>query len=144
MKLSQHFDLSEFTISQTASRLGIDNDPPSHILPKLNTLAAGMEMVRELLGDNPISISSGYRSAAINAAVKGSQGSQHLLGEACDFTCPSFGMTFDIVQAIVQSDIQYDQVIAEFGNKGWVHISFSTRNRKQALIIDSAGTRAFV
>jgi hypothetical protein len=100
-----------------------------------------MEMVRELLGSKPISISSGYRSPALNAAVRGQISSQHQLGEACDFTCPSFGTPADIVKAIVASDVPYDQVIQEFNS--WVHVSFSTRNRQQALIIDKNGTREF-
>ena len=142
MQLSEHFNLDEFIVSQTASRLGIVNYPPSHILPSLNRLAAGMEDVRTLLG-HPITISSGYRSAALNAEVRGAQGSQHLLGEACDFVCPRFGTPIEIVAAIIASGIEYDQVIQEFGAAGWVHISFSDRHRRQALIVDSTGTRAY-
>ena len=43
MKLSEHFDLSEFTHSQTADRLGIDNAPPTNLFTKLQALAMGME-----------------------------------------------------------------------------------------------------
>lgn len=140
MNLSEHFTLSEFTHSQTASRLSIDNDPPAHILPKLATTAAGMELVRELLG-KPITVSSGYRGPALNAAVKGSKHSQHLTGEACDFICPAFGTPKVIVATLMASDVPFDQVIVEFSS--WVHISFSLRNRREALIIDSTGTRGF-
>ena len=146
MKLSPHFQLAEFVQSQTASRHSIDNDPPAHILPKLATLAAGMEQVRTLLKNKPISISSGYRGPVLNAIIKGSKHSQHMTGEACDFVCPAYGTPKDIVKAIVNSNIAYDQVIQEFFSSsggGWVHISFSDRGRKQALIIDSTGTRAY-
>lgn len=144
MKLTQHFALEEFTHSQTADRLGIDNTPPADIFRNLNALANGMEEVRELLGGKPITISSGYRCLALNAAVGSKPTSQHALGQACDFICPAFGSPAHIVAAIVASDIGYDQVIQEFADKpgkGWVHISFSGRNRKQALIIDGQGTR---
>jgi hypothetical protein len=51
----------------------------------------------------------------------------------------------DVVKAIIASDIGYDQIIREFNS--WTHISvpnsFSTLPRKQALIIDKAGTRAY-
>ena len=144
MNLSKHFTLAEMVQSQTASRHSIDNDPPAHILPKLATLAAGMEQVRTLLKNKPISISSGYRGPVLNAVIKGSKHSQHMTGEACDFVCPAYGTPKDIVKAIVNSNIAYDQVIEEFGVKGWVHISFSDRNRKQALIIDSTGTREYI
>ncbi len=146
MKLSPNFYLSEFTHSQTASRFSIDNDPPAYILPKLATLAQGMEQVRTLLGNKPLLISSGYRSPVLNSTVKGSKLSQHLTGEACDFTCPTFGGPDLIVEAIIASNIKYDQIIREFFSSsggGWVHISFSERNRRQALIIDSMGTRSY-
>jgi len=42
---------------------------------------------------------------------------------------------------IIESNIQYDQLILEYD--AWVHISFSARNRRQVLIIDSKGTRSF-
>ena len=140
MNLSTHFTLDEFTHSQTAARRNIDNSPPAYIIPKLAATAAGMELVRALLG-KPISLSSGYRGPALNSVVRGSKNSQHMTGEACDFVCPAFGTPDKIVKAILSSSIPYDQLILEFSS--WVHISFSDRNRKQALIIDSAGTREY-
>lgn len=141
MYLSTNFTLDEFTNSQTAERNGIDNTPPDSLLPTLRQTAYGMELVRTLLGDKAILVSSAYRSPALNAAVNGSNGSQHLLGEAVDFTCPTYGTPEQIVRAIIASKIPYDQVIQEFGR--WVHISFGPRNRRQALVIDKQGTRAF-
>lgn len=141
MQLSIHFTLDEFTHSQTAARAGIDNDPPIDVLKNLQRTAQGLELVRTYLGSAPIHVSSGYRSPALNAAVKGAANSQHLTGQAVDFTCPSYGEPYQIVAALRESSIPYDQVICEFGR--WVHISFSDMNRKQALIIDQTGTRAF-
>jgi len=141
VKLTTHFDLAEFTHSQAAGRLGIDNTAPQHVLANLARLAQGMELVRMLLGDKPLSISSGYRCGALNKAVGGSAGSQHLTGQACDFICPAYGTPAQIVAAIVASDVPFDQVIQEFDS--WVHISFSDRNRRQALIIDKKGARAW-
>jgi zinc D-Ala-D-Ala carboxypeptidase len=141
MYLSTNFTLDEFTHSQTAARNGIDNTPPDSLLPTLRQTAYGMELVRTLLGDRAVLVSSGYRGPALNAAVNGSNGSQHLLGEAVDFTCPSYGNPEQIVRAIVASNIPFDQVIQEFGR--WVHISFGPRNRRNALVIDKQGTRAF-
>lgn len=143
MNLSEHFTLSEFINSQTASRLGLANDPPVNLLPALKATAAGMEQVRTLLGDKPILVSSAYRSPALNDAVHGQRASQHLLGEAVDFTCPSFGDVLRIMKTIATSTIAYDQLIQEFGYDGWVHVSFSERNRKQRLVIDNTGTRPY-
>lgn len=146
MYLSTNFTVDEFIASQCAAREGIDNDLPIELLPAARQTAYGLEMVRTLLGDKPILISSGYRSAALNKAVKGSNGSQHLVAEAVDFTCPTYGTPAQIVQALVKSPIPFDQVIQEYStskNGGWVHISFSGKGRRQALIIDNNGTRPY-
>ena len=139
--LTKNFDLSEFIDSQTAARQRIDNTPPVEVFKALTITAQGMEQVRAYLGNKPILISSGYRSPALNAAVRGSQGSQHLLGQAVDFTCPGFGTPAQVMAALVESDIQFDQCLLEFGR--WIHISFSDRNRRQALVIDSQGSRSY-
>ncbi len=142
MYLSENFTIEEFTASQTAAREGIDNDIPIELLSAAKRTAYGLEMVRTLLGDKPILISSGYRSHALNEKVKGSKGSQHLVAEAVDFTCPSYGTPAQIVNTLVKSQLYYDQCILEFGR--WVHISFNDEhNRKQALIIDKDGTREY-
>ena len=56
--LSTNFTLDELTLSQTASRMGIDNDPPLDVYDNLKILAYGMEEVRKELGDKPILISA--------------------------------------------------------------------------------------
>lgn len=148
MNLSTHFSLEEFTASQTASRLGLDNTPPPEVQSRLKNTAMGLEAVRILLGA-PIIVNSGYRSPIVNKAVGGAQNSQHLTGEAVDFICPGFGSVEEVVRAIASSQIPYDQIISEFvpkggGNGGWCHISFTAKpGRKQALVIDHDGTRMF-
>jgi hypothetical protein len=137
MNLSEHFTLSELTHTST----GLDNTPPPDVVLHLTKTAYGLEEVRTLLGDNPIRVSSGYRSPAVNRKVGGAQDSQHLTGCAVDFTCPAFGTPEDIVREIVASDIAFDQCIHEF--KRWVHISFTGSNRRMALVIDNLGTRSF-
>jgi zinc D-Ala-D-Ala carboxypeptidase len=139
MYLSANFTLDEAVNSQTAARLSIDNDPTSDVLENMKQAAYGLEQVRTELG-GPILVSSWYRSPALNAAVHGAQGSSHLLGWAVDFTCPSFGTPDDIVRKLMESSIPFKQVIREFGR--WVHIDFNG-DKRQALIIDSTGTRGF-
>ena len=141
MMLSPNFALSEFTESQTATRLGLDNDPPAELYETLKATARCMEDIRDLLGGKPVLISSAYRSPEVNKAVGGSANSQHTKGEAVDFTCPKFGTPRDIVTKIKDSPLLFDQLILEYDR--WVHISFSTRNRRQVLIIDRNGTRPF-
>ena len=137
--LSPHFTLDELTFSQTAERLGLNNDPGPEVLAALKRTALGLEAVRVRLGGAPILVSSGYRAPPVNAAVGGSPSSQHMRGEAVDFTAPRFGVPRQIVDALADSDVPYDQLILEFGR--WVHISFSGNPRRHALVIDRSGTR---
>jgi zinc D-Ala-D-Ala carboxypeptidase len=139
MKLSPHFTLDEFTVSQTAARRGIDNRPPLEVIENLKRVALGLEGIRILLGV-PIIISSGYRSPALNKAVGGAKTSQHVTGEAVDFTAPGFGSPRHVVDRIVDAGIEFDQCIVEFDS--WVHCSFVKNSaRRMALIIDRDGTR---
>ena len=139
MQISKHFTLSEFTHSQTAARLGIDNTAPAYVLPALQRTAQGLEQVRDLLGGKPIIVSSGYRSPALNKAIGSKATSQHTTGQAVDFTCPAFGTPREIVAVLVDSGIQYDQCLLEFS--AWVHLSFADKPRGQTLIIDKTGTK---
>jgi len=144
MNLSPHFTLEELTRSQIAARRGINNDPTPAILANLKRLAKFLEQVR-LLFDEPINVSSGYRNEQVNELVGGAKNSQHLTGLAADFTIRGYTID-DIVRTIVDSNLQYDQVIAEYG--AWVHISIppidSLKPRLQALVIDKSGTKVFV
>lgn len=139
MNLSPHFTLEEMTVSQAAARKGLDNTPSPDVLARMRNTAQGMEGVRVVLGGAPIIISSGYRSPAVNAAVGGAKNSQHMTGEAVDFTAPRFGSVGEVFEAIKRSGVKFDQLIQEFGS--WVHISFSDKPRGQTLIIDRNGTR---
>lgn len=131
-KLSPHFTLEEFTVSQTAARKGLNNTPSEDIVKVLTNTANQMEAVRKLLGA-PITINSGYRSPEVNKAVGGARNSQHMTGEAVDFIAPGFGSVSAIVERIKSSGLVFDQLIDEYGS--WVHISFSEKPRKQVLTI---------
>ena len=139
MNLSPHFTLAEFTVSDTAARRGIDNDPPLDLLPALKRTAQGLEAVRVRLGCATVVITSGFRCQALNDAVGGRPMSQHLWGEAADFIAPRFGTPAEVAAALRDSGIEYDQLLLEFGR--WVHISFADKPRHQALVIDQRGTR---
>lgn len=138
--LSKYFSLRELTFSKIAEDNDIDNTPTPAILEKLKYTAQQLDKVRELLGC-PVIINSGYRSLAVNRAIGSSDNSQHVRGEAVDFRTIEHTPR-RIVELIKQSNIEFDQLILEFDS--WVHISFSSRNRKQILIIDGKGSRIFV
>ena len=142
--MTPHFTLKEFTRSTTAATYNIDNSPSLSHQANLKRLAETMEKVRELLGSNPIIISSGYRSPALNKAVRGSAKSAHCKGLAVDFVCSKFGTPAEIFKALRNSDIEFDQLIEEnVGGKQWIHFGLSeTSNRMQTLLINDKGTFA--
>ncbi len=143
MRLTEHFDLSEFTVSQTAARFGIDNTPDDTIIQNLHALAEVLEDIRKVLG-KPVIISSGYRSFTVNKLVGGAVNSFHTKGLAADFTCPGFGNIDSICRALYpkMQEFGIDQLIKEFNS--WVHVGIAaegTDARHMALTIDNEGTR---
>jgi len=133
MKITEHFTLEELSFSEAAARLGLDNTPMQAVITNLGLVAAVMERIRTLLGDRPIVVHSGYRSAEVNQAVGGVVTSAHCHGLACDFVCPAFGTPAEVALAILRSDIEYDQLILEYG---WVHVGLAQQgllSRREAL-----------
>jgi putative chitinase len=138
MQLSEHFNLKEFTKSETAIRKRIDNTPNSVHATNLKAVCEKiLEPVRNHFG-KPVRINSGYRGPALNAAVGGSSKSQHCNGEAVDFEID--GLANPELAKWVAANCEFDQIILEFydpkegPNSGWVHASYSAgKNRKQKL-----------
>jgi uncharacterized protein YcbK (DUF882 family) len=135
--MTPHFTLAELTHTDHRS---LDNTPNAGELANLQRLAEFLETVKTTLGGKPVMISSGYRSKAVNDAVGSKDSSHHRLGLAADFRVP--GVAPDaVVRALLH--LPYDQIIREFD--AWTHISITNgKPRRQALIIDRQGTRAFV
>ena len=135
--MTPHFTLAELTAT---SHRQFDNTPNETELANLQKLAEFLEEVKTLLDGKPIMINSAFRSKQVNDSVGSKDTSQHRLGYAADIRVP--GMTPDqVVRALIASDLPFDQVIREFD--AWTHISISPSPRRQALIIDRAGTRPF-
>jgi len=134
MNLSSHFTLEELVASEIAARLAIDNLPTDSMIEHMRTyLVPGLENLRNLLG-GPIHIASGYRSPELNAAVPGSAStSQHVKGEAADILVPSFGGPYAVCRKVITSGLAFDQVIFEYGDTGWCHISFAAAMRRSVL-----------
>jgi len=135
--MTPNFTLAELT---TTSHRQFDNTPNDAELANLQKLAEFLEEVKALLDGKPIMINSAFRSKQVNDSVGSKDTSQHRTGSAADIRVP--GMSPDaVVRALVASDLPFDQVIREFD--AWTHISISPTPRRQALIIDRAGTRPF-
>lgn len=139
-RLSPHLTLAEVTVSDTAKRLGIPNVPtPEHVANLQRLAAAIFEPIRLHFGV-PIYVSSGYRSAALNAVTpNAARVSQHLLGQALDLDQDGrdTGVRNVDVFEYIRTALPFDQLIWEYGdddNPDWVHVSYrATRRRGEIL-----------
>ena len=134
MKLSQHFDLSEFTRSESAKREGLDNTPTAEHLQNLRVLCEKvLEPIRLKYGS--INISSGYRGKMLNHFIGGSVNSDHCLGRAADLDMDDVGsgVTNKEIFEYIKDNLEIDQLINEF-NYSWIHVGYRKgANRKQIL-----------
>jgi|SRR5215475_2579382 len=146
--LSPHFTLQEMTYSATAISQGINNTPGPDQIAELQKLCAfTLEGIRTLCGDNPVVISSGYRSPQLNAAIGGASNSAHMYGCASDFTISGYGSPKQICQLLQKNlvALAIDQLIWEYpSGTQWVHVGIaippSTKPRHQVLTISPQGT----
>jgi hypothetical protein len=141
--MTPHFSLEEFTQSDTADRLGIDNTLPEILHDNARKTLEMMERIRFHI-DAPITITSGYRSKALNQAIGSKPTSDHTLAFAVDFKAPKAGKPYDIAKNLagVIDVIGIGQLILEFGS--WVHVSLARPDKaiNRIITIDKTGVRA--
>lgn len=130
-----NFTMSELLHSDIAEKYNISNIPDKKSLDNMLLLIVDcLQPIRNYIG-KPMIINSGYRSVRLNGhpLINGKNNSQHLTGQAADFTIK--GMTpKQIIEKINASGIEYDQLICE--HNIWVHVSYNKgHNRKQCFNI---------
>jgi len=150
MQLSKNLSLAEVIRSETAKRKGVSNMPTEAHIENFKLLAEKVfQPIREHFGV-PIHISSGYRSEALNKAIKGSNTSQHCTGEAIDIDMDATSVTNAEIFEYIKDNLEFDQLIWEFGtdaNPDWVHVSYEStgKQRKQILkAVKKGGTTSYV
>jgi hypothetical protein len=130
MILSEHFTLEEATYSETAIRMGINNQPNEQQLENMKSAAGHLEGVRNVTG--LLRVNSWLRLPDVNVAVGGSKVSSHMDGWAID--CSSSTHTpYELCELVKNTGIKFDQMIHEYGR--WMHISFAPEMRQQELTI---------
>ena len=145
-KLSQHFTLGELTKTNT----NIKNVPNEVQVENLKRLCGWLEMLRSEWnkrygeGNDPIIINSGYRSEAVNKAVGGVSGSNHLTGCAVDIHV--YGIEQLVRYAAILLDISdlnnedFDELLLERSPRGtyWLHFAVRpTGNRRKIRLIQT-------
>ncbi|WP_244512785.1 D-Ala-D-Ala carboxypeptidase family metallohydrolase [Prevotella sp. ne3005] len=154
LRLSPHFTLGEVT--KTSVKTAGENIPSRVAIENLKNLCENwLEELREnynliyegvgdCKGDEPIIITSGYRSPEVNKAVGGSPTSNHLTGCAVDIRCA--GIEQAIRYACILLDIadgtkrDYDELFIERSSKGnyWIHFAVRPKeNRRRTAFIQT-------
>ena len=134
MQLTENFTLEELIESSTAKAKKIDNTPDEVSKDKLIHLANDiLQPLRDKYG-SPITVTSGYRSDALNKAVGGVKTSQHRYGEAADIKCSDLKKLWKIaVEMVNNKEITVGQLIDE-KNLSWIHISLPTKTKKNQIL----------
>ena len=128
------FALKEFVKSNTAARLGINNNPSEDVKKNIELLVEKiLDPLRESFG-KPIIVTSGYRCKELNKAVGGAAKSQHMSGEAADIRTveDSKRANKELFNLIIELGLPFDQLINEH-DYDWVHVSYGKRNRRMIL-----------
>lgn len=112
-KLSPNFTVYEFRCRDGSDAIMIDQ-----------TLVVLLQAIREHFG-KPITITSGYRTAAHNTAVGGAKSSQHLLGRAADIQVA--GVSVEDVASYAEALMPDWGGVGRYPIKpgrarGWVHV----------------------
>jgi len=141
MKLSKNFTLAELTKSQTAIRMGLNNNPSEKQVENLKILCERLlQPVRDHFG-KVVTVSSGFRDLILNRTIGSGDGSQHIMGMAADIEI--FDVPNNELSDWIKENLMYDQLILEHFdinegvNSGWVHVSYNptiSLNRKEYLM----------
>ena len=130
-----NFTIQELTVSTTATATSkkINNDPTPEIVENLKQLVNNvLDPLRNAYG-KPIIVTSGYRSPALNAAVRGSKTSHHMKGQAADITTGSKQENKKLFELAQKLNLPFCQLIDE-KNFSWVHISYDKNNVKRQIL----------
>ena len=133
MQLTSNFSLKELTVSETATRKGLDNTPNETVIANLKILAENiLQPVRDHYGKS-VKVNSGYRSPEVNASVGGSKTSDHCKGQAADIEIT--GVANGDLAKYIAENFKFTQVILEFytqgvPDSGWVHVSYDANDLK--------------
>lgn len=142
----KYFTLQEFTNSNSAKKLNIDNTPETWQINNINEFVDNLlDPLREdwgkyctsnNLGSPGIFVNSGVRSFALNDAVGGSKTSSHIFGLAADIS-PVNGKMVEFKNFCIKwlDGKKFDQFISESENANgvpqWIHLGYKKYNGEQ-------------
>lgn len=143
-QLSKNFSLTELT---KTSVTWANNNPNADQIKSLQALVDNvLQPLRDKLG-MPITINSGFRSKAVNVAIRGALTSQHSLGEAADIEV--MGMSNRDLAEFIIKNFKFDQLILEEHvdgdpRSGWVHVSYRTGRLRNEVLTKPKGKNVYL
>lgn len=116
MKLSEHFQLSEFTRNSH----GLANDPPAEVIPVLREFCEKILEPLRTYVNRPVVITSGYRSVELNRKAGGLPNSYHRATStrcAADIQVGGIPLAGVFQWLCEESGLPFDKVILERGKR---------------------------
>ena len=127
----KYFTYNEFERSVTASRQAFDNRIPECAKANVVRLVDNvLDPLREAWG-RPITVTSGYRSSALNKAVGGVPTSMHLTGHAADITTGNEVDNRRLYQLAQDLKLPYFELIGKKYGFKWLHISYDPSRQQR-------------
>jgi uncharacterized protein YcbK (DUF882 family) len=116
IQLTKHFHLNEFLHPGCEKIINVP------LIENLRKLANRLEEARKLLGNRPITITSGLRTPEHNREVGGASKSEHLYGKAADIVVP--GLKASEVQRILKD---WEGGLGSYSS--WTHVDTGAKRR---------------
>lgn len=138
MKLTNHFDLSELTYTSLEKYLDENRKQAEPFKESLAMVCLELEKLREYIA-RPIIITSGFRYPELNFKIGGSKTSQHMVGEAVDFTIKDFEEPNSLRLCFnwCKDNLNYGQLIFEnpYNKRPWIHFGLPREGRNKTAYI---------
>lgn len=132
LPMAPNFRYREFIKSDTATRLGIINEPNEEQWQSIERVAGNIiQPVREKFGR--IRITSGFRCVDLCLAVGSNPKSNHARGEALDFEPLDLNISMVDIVKWIHKNLQYRELIAEYFPDGWIHVAYRINNNVKKL-----------
>lgn len=128
--ITKNFRWEEFERSNKADELGIDNTILDNtVAENVRALVFNvLQPLRDACG-HPLRVNSGYRSKALNKAVKGAANSQHTRGEAADIHEDN---PFTLAWLVIHIGLPFDQLILY---DTFIHLSHKRNGQQRGQIL---------
>lgn len=130
--MADHFTLGEL-LHTNSGKENSTRDNEEVLRSLFSLMDECLDPIRKAWG-KPITVSSGYRSPAVNKAVGGKATSQHLKGEAADITTGTIEGNKELFNLIVGGEYTFDQLIDESGYQ-WLHISYRRDGKNRMAVL---------